>query len=827
MNQDYLFKQIRKGVTASRQIVVTGYCTAEFMEGKKTKAVLVRNGAQTELACVYTVEQAPAFNQTKKKGKTFSRVLTICVDVSVRIEAADLLQIWVEASDSDDRMKLCDAKGKEIIKLLQGINCNVDIVKEEAGVFAIRGWAIDYEEIGILLKDRSTGEVLVLPENTPEWYIRSDAMRKFTECDQPRKIGFSMKLPVEWAQRSLEIRFQAGKSEYKEELKKTGEGVGGRYLNNLYVNLLRVYNNTKTFGLRNTCVKIKRHLQVATPFSHKDYNKWAHKKMAGAKELEKQRQTKFTYTPKFSILVPLYESDEKFLADLIASVQAQTYPEWELCFSDGSRDHTRLQKLLTEYGKKDERIRYTARQAGPLGISENTNQAYEIATGDYIVLGDHDDLFTPDALFECVQALNEEHVQVIYTDEDKTDETGKRFFSPNFKPDFNIDLLRCNNYICHMFVAEKTLVEKVGLFDPAFNGAQDYDFIFRCIEQAKGIRHISRVLYHWRAHTVSTAEIPESKIYAFEAGKRAIAAHLKRVGLDGIVEDGDNLGFYKVSYPVKGEPLVSIVIPNKDHISDLKKCMKAIDERSTYRNLEYVIVENNSEKQETFAYYKELERREDVNVLYWPDEFNYSKINNYGVEHAKGEYILLLNNDTEMINDDCLEQMLGYCQREDVGIVGARLYYDDNTIQHAGVIVGFGGVAGHAFVTLNEDDGLYQSRTKVACDYSAVTAACMMVKKKVFEEVGGLEPEFKVAFNDVDFCMKVRRTGKLVVYVPQAMLYHYESKSRGLEDTPDKQVRFNNEVELFIKRWPKILADGDPYYNVNLALDAADFSIRV
>lgn len=378
-----------------------------------------------------------------------------------------------------------------------------------------------------------------------------------------------------------------------------------------------------------------------------------------------------------------------------------------------------------------------------------------------------------------------------------------------------------------MFVAEKTLVEKVGLFDPAFNGAQDYDFIFRCIEQAKGIRHIPRVLYHWRAHTVSTAEIPESKIYAFEAGKRAIAAHLKRVGLDGIVEDGDNLGFYKVSYPVKGEPLVSIVIPNKDHISDLKKCMKAIDERSTYRNLEYVIVENNSEKQETFAYYKELERREDVNVLYWPDEFNYSKINNYGVEHAKGEYILLLNNDTEMINDDCLEQMLGYCQREDVGIVGARLYYDDNTIQHAGVIVGFGGVAGHAFVTLNEDDGLYQSRTKVACDYSAVTAACMMVKKKVFEEVGGLEPEFKVAFNDVDFCMKVRRTGKLVVYVPQAMLYHYESKSRGLEDTPDKQVRFNNEVELFIKRWPEILADGDPYYNVNLALDAADFSIRV
>lgn len=826
MNQDYLFKELRKGVTAARQIVATGYCTAEFMEDKQVEAVIVRDSETTRLPCKYDVQQAPAFQQHRNKEKIFSRVLTVCVSLPLKIEAND--QFYLNAKDSrGESMTLCSSKGKNIIKSLQDINCSVDTVREEAGFLVIRGWAIDFEDVTIQLKDRETGEILALPENMPEWYVRSDAMRCFTECNQAKKIGFSMKLPLAWGEKNLSMQLQAGKSVHKENLRKSGEKPGGKYLNSLHVNLLRVYNNTKTFGFRNTCVKIKKHLSIATPFSHKDYNKWAHKKLLTSKQIEQEKKETFSYNPKFSILVPLYESDEKFLKELIQSVQAQTYENWELCFSDGSKDSTRLKTWMEPYQKADDRIKYIDKQAGPLGISENTNQAYELATGDYIVLGDHDDLFTVDALYECVKALNEKKVQVIYTDEDKTDETGKTYFAPNFKPDFNIDLLRCNNYICHMFVAEKALVEKVGLFDAAFNGAQDYDFIFRCVEQAKGIYHIPRVLYHWRAHTVSTAEIPESKIYAFEAGKRAIAAHLKRVGLDGIVEDGDNLGFYKVSYPVKGEPLISIVIPNKDHIDDLKKCMKAIDERSTYRNFEYVIIENNSEKEETFAYYKELEKRQNVTVLYWPDEFNYSSINNFGVEHAKGEYILLLNNDTEMINDDCLEQMLGYCQREDVGIVGARLYYDDNTIQHAGVIVGFGGVAGHAFITLNEDEGLYQSRTKVACDYSAVTAACLMVKKKVFEEVDGLEPKFKVAFNDIDFCLKVRRTGKLVVYVPQAMMYHYESKSRGLEDTPDKQIRFSNEMDLFIKRWPDILANGDPYYNVNLALDAADFSIRV
>jgi GT2 family glycosyltransferase len=505
----------------------------------------------------------------------------------------------------------------------------------------------------------------------------------------------------------------------------------------------------------------------------------------------------------------------------------QTYANWELCLSDGSHNDKRLERFVKSYTEKDDRIRYIALKDGPLGISENTNQALGIATGEFVVLGDHDDVFAENMLYECVTAINsDKNIDVMYSDEDKVDMKGTVFADPNFKPDFNIDLLRSNNYICHVFVVRRAIAERIGGFRKEFDGAQDYDFILRCVEQTENIYHIPKVLYHWRSHLGSTADMPEAKMYAFEAGKRAIEEHYRRMSLQAAVDYGDDLGFYKTRYEIKGNPLVSIIIPNKDHIDDLKKCMDSIDMKSDYRNFEYVIVENNSEKSETFEFYKKIEQRENVKVVYWKDGFNFSAINNYGARYAEGEYLLLLNNDTEIINEDCLSQMLGYCQRDDVGIVGARLYYPDESVQHAGVIVGMGGIAGHAFVGLNESDGLYQSRTKVACDYSAVTAACMMVKKSIYEQVGGLEEKYRVAFNDIDFCMKVRETGKLVVYNANAKLYHYESKSRGMEDTPEKQERFQGEIQMFQERWPEILIKGDPYYNKNLTLDKSDFSLR-
>ena len=368
--------------------------------------------------------------------------------------------------------------------------------------------------------------------------------------------------------------------------------------------------------------------------------------------------------------------------------------------------------------------------------------------------------------------------------------------------------------------------DRAGGFREEFDGAQDYDFIFRCVENSKEIVRVPKILYHWRTHRQSTADNPASKLYAFEAGKRAIEAHLKRAGEAAEVFHTKDYGFYRVKYQVEGTPLVSIVIPNKDEISTLKKCLESVWEISTYKNIEILIVENNSEKQETFEYYKKIDGKRNVRVLYWKEAFNYSKINNFGISHAKGEYIICLNNDMEVIAPDWIEELLGHCQRAEVGIAGARLYYPDNTIQHAGVVIGMGGVAGSMFVGLDRRRTGYLHKPGIQQDLSAVTAACMMVKKNVFQEVHGFEEKLAVAFNDVDFCLKVREKGYLVVYDPYAELYHYESKTRGAEDTKEKVKRFQGEIQYMKEKWMTLLKKGDPYYNPNLSLKKWDYSLR-
>lgn len=557
------------------------------------------------------------------------------------------------------------------------------------------------------------------------------------------------------------------------------------------------------------------------------YGDWLRKHTPSEEELQAQSRKRFEYRPRFSIVVPLYKTPEIYLKALVESVKKQSYENWKLYLSDGSGENSPMERILSELEKSDPRIK-VLRNNRQLKISENTNAAMKAADGDYIVFADHDDLLTRDALYECVVALNNDpEIDFIYSDEDKVSSNGRKFFTPHFKPDFNIDLLRSMNYFCHLCVVKKSLIDKVGMLNPEFDGAQDYDFVLRCVEQTEHIYHIPKILYHWRADDNSTSGNPESKRYAFEAGKRAIEEHCARLGYNVEVSHGRYLGLYRVKYLWKEQPLISIIIPNKDHIDDLDKCIQSIEKKSSYKNYEYIIIENNSTEEETFQYYKDLEKKvPKAKVVYYKGDFNYSKINNFGVQYARGDYYLLLNNDTEIINPDCLYEMLSYCMRDDVGIVGARLYYPDNTIQHAGVVVGFGGVAGHAFVGFPKDHNGYCNRIICAQDYSAVTAACMMVKKSVYEAVNGLTPEFKVAFNDIDFCLKVRSLGYLVVYNPNAELYHYESKSRGYEDTPEKVARFQQEISTFIERWPDILQKGDPYYNVNLTLDRQDFSLR-
>lgn len=576
------------------------------------------------------------------------------------------------------------------------------------------------------------------------------------------------------------------------------------------------------YGAKGFWIKLTERFQK----SDIDYKEWYEKHKPSEQELEKQRARSFGYAPKISILVPVYNTPEVFLKQMIQSVRRQTYPNWELCIANANPKNKEVKKILDVAAGKDQRIKVVNVPENE-GIAQNTNRALDIATGEFVGLLDHDDLLEESALYEIVSCLNEKkETDVLYTDEDKVTTDLEEYFSPNFKPDFNLDMLRANNYICHFFVAKKELIEKVGRFRAQYNGAQDYDLILRCTEQAQYIAHIAKILYHWRVHKESTADNPLSKMYAYEAGKKAIEEHLRRCNAEGEVLQTENLGFYRVKYPVKGNPLVSILIPNKDQTETLDQCLRSIEKLTDYKNYEIIIIENNSTKQQTFEYYKKI-ANEKIRIVYWEGEFNYSAINNFGAKQAKGDYLLLLNNDMEVISHDWLTELIAHCQRPEVGAVGARLYYPDDTVQHAGIIIGIGGVAGSVFVGMKRGYTGYMHRAAIQQDLSAVTAACMMMKRSVFEEVDGLEEKLKVAFNDVDLCLRIREKDYLIVYDPYVELYHYESKTRGAEDTKEKVRRFQSEIEYMRCHWINILKNGDPAYNPNLTLKKWDYSLRV
>lgn len=744
----------------------------------------------------------------------------VTVTLNLPKNLASFKRLTIYASRGKDRIRWFRISAKALAKR-QGtpqFYIEEEKVRRTENRCQIRGWVTADKPVELWVYDE-TGKSM---EYDIQMTNRADVVKLFKETEIDPRCGFFVEVKhIDSKVVYLEFRTADSKVSYPIDQrrlfilkKKISHYVkkGVRYL--------RVHGVSAFVG------KVFQKLNRAK-YAPVEYAKWLPKHLPDEYELNKQRNTKFEYHPKFSIVVPLYKTPVVYLEKMVESVKKQTYDNWELCLSDGSGIDSPLKNTLEKMAAQDGRIRVIYHEK-PLQISENTNAAIEIATGDYIVFMDHDDELTAHALFECVKALNKDpSIDVLYSDEDKMTMDGNRFFQPHFKPDFNIDLLCSVNYICHLFVVRRTLIDEVGMLRREYDGAQDYDFIFRCVEATDKICHIPKILYHWRCHEDSTSENPESKLYAFEAGKRVVQGHYDRQGIGATVEKGEHLGLYRTKYKLDEQPLISILIPNKDHIDDLKRCIDSIEQKSSYKNYEYIIIENNSTEPETFAWYKKLESvNEKVKVVYYEGNFNYSKINNFGAAQASGEYLLLLNNDTEIINEDCVEELLGYCSRADVGIVGARMYYEDDTIQHAGVVIGFGGIAGHCFVMQPRDATGYCHRIICAQNYSAVTAACLMVKKSVFDEVGGLTEALAVAFNDIDFCLKVRKAGYLVVYNPYAELYHYESKSRGLEDTSEKVARFNQEIADFEKRWPDILKNGDPYYNPNLTLDSQDFSLK-
>lgn len=620
-------------------------------------------------------------------------------------------------------------------------------------------------------------------------------------------------------------------------------------------NLNKIKYYFRRYGFLETLKKVfKRvfHIKENRKSNQEQYKIWMEKNNLTNQEIENQKAHKFEYSPKISIVVPMYNTNEIFFKELVESLENQTYSNWELCLADGSEFQN---ESLKQYYENNEKIKYKLLNENK-GISENTNVAIDIATGNYIGFLDHDDLLSKDALYEVVKVINENvDNEFIYSDEDKIDQTGERF-EPYFKPDYSPETLECNNYITHFVVVKKELIEKVGKLNSEFNGAQDFDFVLRAIYNAKKVVHISKILYHWRVHRDSTANVADAKPYAYEAGIKVAEAHIKRTGRKGKVENGQDVpGIYKIKYEIEGNPKVSILIPNKDNVNLLKRCIESILKLTTYKNYEIVIVENNSEKKATFDYYNQLVRRENIKILNFnkntifdctgkrilkfneessnkiiqenSKEFNYSALINFGVQNVNGEFVLQLNNDTKVLTPDWLELMIGYAQNKEIGTVGGRLYYEDKTIQHAGIIIGLSGIAGNMLVNLPYGKHAYFGREAATRNVAAVTGACLLCRRELYEEVGFMDEEkFKVAFNDVDFSLKLLEKGYRNIYNPYVELIHYESKSRGYEYSEKQEERFNKEAENFKTKWKKYI-DYDPYYNINFTRTTCNYDIKI
>lgn len=813
MNNNFRVTQYRFHTKEKNKLLIIGYFDENLIGENELAARFNKQELPIQIEEVKCLFGALGF----RNGIQITKQYFVWVTLPDNWMQGEGIQLINSFGEEESIFNISTSGLKKLSKQFPGY---VDGSKLNEDGYTIKGWYVDTGCANIMFSDASGKELSFdIKKNQ-----RIDVKWHYPENDDKEIVGFEATFSGK-APKKVKAHFEGEgrKTSYTVNIKPSILGRAWCKIVKLCTKILVYYQQ---FGIKATLLRMVDKITKRDTIS---YERWYKRHCPSETILRKQRETQFGYQPKISIVIPLYKTPVHYLDELIMSIKAQTYTNWELCLSDGSGAESPIADILKKYESEDARIKVVYNPVA-LQISENTNAALKIASGDFIAFADHDDLLAPNALYECVYEINaDSSIEMIYTDEDKIDMSGKEHFMPHFKSDFNIDMLRSTNYFCHLVVLRRDIFEKVGMLNPAFDGAQDYDFVLRCVENCSQIKHIAKILYHWRAHKDSTAENPESKDYAFKAGARAVQAHYDRVGIKATVEETRHKGIYRTRYILQSEPLVSLVIPNKDHVDDLEKCITSIENKSSYKNYEIIVVENNSTEPETFEYYKKLEATySNAKVVYWDKKgFNYPAINNYGVQQSRGEFILFLNNDTEVMNSDWLEEMLGYCMREDVGAVGARLYFEDETIQHAGVVVGLGGVAGHVFLWCAKEDPGYFGRIHMAQNYSAVTAACVLVKRSVFEEVGGFDEKFAVAFNDVDLCMKIRQAGHLIVYNPYAELLHYESKSRGYEDTEEKVQRFNGGIALFETKWSDFIEKGDPYYNPNLTLDKLDFSLCV
>lgn len=705
------------------------------------------------------------------------------------------------------------------LRRLQGqLNCRITDIQSTGASCVVTGWAASEKPIKINVFDKAKEPMKCEVSHFP----KPDVAFEYRESEELSDSGFCVTVPVT-GRKKMMLQITDGENSVIREFSAVDR-------NRVLFYMKKANYFLKRNGLKKACKRAVNELYELAGDTG-NYAKWRKKNITPPKDLERQRKEQHTPCPLIYLITPCQEFHP--IAGTAASVKKQTYGNWKWVLACSADEKEKMQGRLYADIPKSQVLFVTvdakdgSQQRIAKAIEEIIGQGQPCPGGSagqqadapaWMALLSPSDTLEPDALYHCVKLFGSSPgMDMCYTDEDQISEDGQSYQAPVFKSDFNIDMLRATDYFGHMVLLRMDIAARLGPWNPVYGADAAYDYYLRAAEAAACIGHLPRVVYH----------VKEAARKERHGGVPILNEHYKRMGIPATAGLSGTPGIYHTVYHWEGTPMVSINIPNKDHIDDLDTCVQSVLAKCKYPNYEIVIIENNSTQESTFAYYKKLQEQDErVRVIYWEDAFNYSKITNFGVSKSKGEYILLLNNDTEVISPDFMEEMLGYCMRGDVGICGARLFYFDGTIQHAGVIVGLGGICGEGFQGFPKENGGYQDRIFCPQDYSAVTAACLMTKKSVFEEVGGMDAEFQVAYNDIDYCLKVRKTGRLVVYNPFAMLHHYEYKSRGTEDTAAKLARYNQEVNLFTTRWADIISAGDPYYNPNLTRRYQDFSLR-
>ncbi len=710
-----------------------------------------------------------------------------------------------------DGRQIYERSAAQLRKMQPQMSYHITNIQSTGASCVLSGWAASKKPIKIRVLDNTKVPVKCEISHFP----KPDIALEFRETDQLYDSGFSVTVPINGRKKMI-LQLSDGERSATRVFRAVDK-------NRVMFYLKKAHYYMKRNGMKKACKRAVNELYELVGDTG-NYSRWRKKNVPTERELARQKleskdARRAGVYPLFYVITPY--QDLHHFTGAASSLKNQTYGNWRWVIACTQTEKDKLIERLHGYlsFKRIVFLQVDAQESEQQKIARAVDwTAQRGQKNTWAAFLGASDTLEPDALYSCMRLFEQDpDMDLCYTDEDRLSEDGKLYTDPVFKSDFNIDMLRAMNYFGHMVLIRTDLMKKVGAWSPSFGTNASYDYNLRAAEAAASIGHLPRVVYHSR----------ELGKQVHQPCENILNAHYKRQGIPAEASSSQVPGIYHTTYQWEETPLVSINIPNKDHMDDLDTCVQSVLKMCTYPNYEIVIIENNSTEDSTFAYYKKLQEQDQrVRVVYWKEEFNYAKIANFGAAQSKGSYLLLMNNDTEVMTPEFMEEMLGYCMREDVGICGARLFYFDDTIQHAGVIVGLGGICGEGFQGFPKENGGYQNRIFCPQDYSAVTAACMMTKKSVFEEVGGMDENLQIAYNDIDYCLKVRETGRLVVYNPFAMLHHYEYKSRGIENTAEKLARYHKEVDLFTTRWADLINVGDPYYNPNLTKRYQDFSLR-